>query len=550
MGHQHHGPTFARGLTQERVEHLTPVGVEPGMRLVKQQETRLACDPHGEREPPALPGRESTVRNVGEWLEPEPIERPVGRVHPGAGRPGREPEVLPHGQIVVAAGLVADERELTAMRPPISGEVVTEHLGLAGVQRYESGQEAQECGLPGSVPPGEQHHLAFGDVEIDVGKSRKAAEETHHRAKADDGLHSASFLFVTLARPILTKRIAVYEAARRSGEPTPAAEQEAGRSVNVPQGIGRRIGVVRRVAGAIGRTFITVGILILLFVAYQLWGTGIYTDREQDQLQQQFNAALRSEGADAPTTTTTLPGTGPTATTTTTAPAPPAAPEGDAVAQIRIPKIGVDSIVVNGVTRDDLRKGPGHYPNTPLPGQEGNSAIAGHRTTYGAPFGDLDQLAPDDLIEVRTLQGSFRYRVTEQLIVAPSDISVIDPVLKNPDDSSQGFAATLTLTTCNPKYSAAQRLIIKAELEPDQVALPAPEASGSPGLTEAGLSGEEGSKLPTLLSGLVLLLVGLLWWLFFHRHPRWTTWIVGAIPFAIALFIFFSYLERVLPANY
>jgi len=312
---------------------------------------------------------------------------------------------------------------------------------------------------------------------------------------------------------------------------------------------------VRRVVGAVGRTFITVGILILLFVAYQLWGTGIYTARQQDQLEQQFNAALAADRRDAPTpttSTTTLPATpGPTTTTTTTTePAPPPPPEGEAIARLRILKIGVDTIVVNGVTRDDLRKGPGHYPNTPLPGQEGNSAIAGHRTTYGAPFGDLDQLATDDLIEVRTLQGSFRYRVTEQSVVAPSEISVIDPIPKDPDDPSAGFAATLTLTTCNPKYSAAQRLIIKAELEPDQVALPAPKAVVSSRITEEGLSGEEGSKLPTLLSGLLVLLIGALWWLFFHRHPRWTTWIIGAIPFALALFVFYSFLERVLPANY
>ena len=312
---------------------------------------------------------------------------------------------------------------------------------------------------------------------------------------------------------------------------------------------------MRRVVGAVGRTFITVGILILLFVAYQLWGTGIYTAREQDQLAKQFNAALLRSGAGTPkpTTTTTQPGSGATSTTTTTtkpAPPPPPPPAGDAVAQIRIPKIGVDSIVVNGVTRDDLRKGPGHYPNTPLPGEQGNSAIAGHRTTYGAPFANLDQLAPDDLIEVRTLQGSFRFRVTEQLIVEPSNVSVIDPTPKSINDPGQGLEATLTLTTCNPKYSAAQRLVVKAQLEPTQEALPAPDLTATPSLTEAGLSGEEGSKLPTLLSGLVVALLGALWWLFFHRHPRWTTWIIGAIPFVIALFVFYSYLERILPANY
>jgi sortase A len=307
--------------------------------------------------------------------------------------------------------------------------------------------------------------------------------------------------------------------------------------------------------GAIGRVFITSGVLILLFVAYQLWGTGIYTARQQSDLEKQFNAALASEGQEAPTTsststTTTLPGTPPSSTTTsTTEPPPPPPPEGDAVAHIEIPKIGVDSIVVNGVTRDDLRKGPGHYPDTPLPGQQGNSAIAGHRTTYGAPFGNLDQLSEGDLIQVRTLQGNFKYRVREQRVVAPDYVEVLKPT-PDPDHPDQGYLATLTLTTCNPKYSAAQRLVIQADLEPDQVALPAPPVVRNVTRTKEGLSGEEGSKLPAVIAGLIAAAIGALWWLFFHRHPRWTTWIIGAIPFAIALFAFYSFLERVLPANY
>jgi sortase A len=312
---------------------------------------------------------------------------------------------------------------------------------------------------------------------------------------------------------------------------------------------------VRRAIGAVGRVFITVGLLILLFVAYQLWGTGLYTAREQNKLEQQFNRALASEGQTTPTTrstpSTTTPGAPSSSTTTTTTkPAPPPPPEGEAIARIRISKIGVDSIVVNGVTRDDLRKGPGHYPDTPLPGQEGNSAIAGHRTTYGAPFGDLDQLSKGDVIQVRTLQGSFRYRVSEQLVVRPSDIAVIDPTPVNPNNPNEGFLATLTLTTCNPKYSAAQRLIIHADLDRGQVALPAPEEVLNTTLTEEGLSGEEGSKVPAAIAGAIAAIIGLLWWLFFHRHPRWTTWFIGAIPFAVALFFFYTYLERVLPANY
>jgi sortase A len=313
---------------------------------------------------------------------------------------------------------------------------------------------------------------------------------------------------------------------------------------------------VRRVVGAIGRTFITVGVLILLFVAYQLWGTGLYTAREQDALEQQFQSALAREGQDAPTTsssttTTTIPGSPPSSTTTsTTEPPPPLPPEGEAVARIQIPKIGVDSIIVNGVTRDDLRKGPGHYPDTPLPGQKGNSAIAGHRTTYAAPFADLDQLAEGDLIQIRTLQGNFKYRVRDQLIVNPTDVGVIDPTPVDPNDPREGFLATLTLTTCNPKYSAAQRLVIQADLDPSETALAAPKLVQNAQLTEEGLSGEEGSKLPTIIASLIAALIGALWWLVFHRHPRWTTWIIGAIPFAVALFFFYSYLERVLPANY
>jgi sortase A len=203
----------------------------------------------------------------------------------------------------------------------------------------------------------------------------------------------------------------------------------------------------------------------------------------------------------------------------------------------------VDDIVVNGVARDDLRKGPGHYPATPLPGQKGNSSIAGHRTTYGAPFGNLDQLSNGDAISLQTLQGSFTYRVYRQVVVDPSDVGVLAPDANHP--------ATVTLTTCNPKYSAAQRLVVQAALDSPNPPLPPPPNLPPPTkLSEAGLSGDSGSSLPTVLTGLIAALVGGLFWLGFHRHPRWTTWLIGAVPFAVALFFFFSYLERVLPSNY
>jgi len=300
---------------------------------------------------------------------------------------------------------------------------------------------------------------------------------------------------------------------------------------------------VRRAVGAIGRLFVTVGVLVLLFVSYQLWGTGLYADREQDRLFDDFISVLSESPTATSTTTSSTSPESPTTTSTTSAPAPlPAVVRnGEAVAQITIERIGLDAIVVEGTARDDLRKGPGHYPSSPLPGQEGNSAIAGHRTTYGAPFGNLDQLEEDDKIVIRTSQGRFTYRVYEPiLVVDPSNLSVLQPDPNRP--------ATLTLTTCNPKYSAKQRLVVKAELQAEP--LPAPQVPKNPKVTEAGLSGESGSKTPTLVTGAIAAVIGLLWWLFFHRHPRWTSWVLGALPFAVALFLFYSFLERVLPANY
>jgi sortase A len=291
---------------------------------------------------------------------------------------------------------------------------------------------------------------------------------------------------------------------------------------------------MRRAIGAVGRALVTIGILILLFVVYQLWGTGIYEAQQQSELKSQFQQSLREQQA---TSTTAPPGP----TTTTTPPPPP--PSGDAVAVIRIPKIGVDNAVVQGTAVPDLRRGPGHYPLTPLPGQLGNAAIAGHRTTYGAPFNRLDELAPGDLIEVSTLAGTFHYLVTEQLIVPPTQVSVLDPTAE----------ATLTLTTCNPKFSASQRLVVKAALDVQRSPAPtkAPKVSKRAAASlAAGLEGTSESTWPTFWWALALAAVGGVWWLVFHRYHRWTTWIVGAIPFGLVLFFFYFHLERVLPSNY
>lgn len=286
-----------------------------------------------------------------------------------------------------------------------------------------------------------------------------------------------------------------------------------------------------RVVGAVGRVLVTVGLLLLAFAAYQLWGTGLYEARAQRGLRADIERTLAS--------TTTRPD--PNGPSTTTVPVPPPAPSGDAVAIIRIPRIGVDRAVVQGVARADLRRGPGHYPATPLPGEAGNAAIAGHRTTYGAPFNRLDELEVGDTIEVRTVAGDYRYAVTEQRIVKPTELSVLEPTT----------TPTLTLTTCHPKYSARQRLVVRAELVPTASG-PVQTPSAPQGADTLTLDGPHGSPDTTgaVVWGVATLAVGLAWWAAFRRRRRWTTWILGFLPFAVVCFTWFGHLDRALPGNF
>lgn len=122
---------------------------------------------------------------------------------------------------------------------------------------------------------------------------------------------------------------------------------------------------------------------------------------------------------------------------------------------IRIPKIGLSQAVVDGVSREHLKDGPGHYPGTALPGFHGNVVISGHRTTYTQPFRDLDLLAAGDPIVIDTPTGSYRYLAESSHVVSPDDVSLLAATDR----------AVLTLTTCTPKGTARQRLVVVAVLD-------------------------------------------------------------------------------------
>ena len=281
---------------------------------------------------------------------------------------------------------------------------------------------------------------------------------------------------------------------------------------------------IRRVVAGIGRTLITLGVLILLFVAYQLWGTGFSEARDQSRLRKQFQVK-----ATAPTTVPD-PNAG-----------PPPIPIGDAVAIIKIPKINVDKAVVQGVGVEDLKKGPGHYPQTPMPGQKGNAAIAGHRTTYGHPFYDLDALKPGDDIFVSTREGKFDYKVDHSMNVDPHDVAVLDNTSEN----------LLTLTTCTPRFSAAQRLIVVSKLIGPAIEAPPPAPAKTPALAneQGGLSGKQTAKAPAIQWGVLAALAFFGTWYLSRRWARWPAYLIGTPVFLFVLWFFFENVARLLPAN-
>ena len=129
--------------------------------------------------------------------------------------------------------------------------------------------------------------------------------------------------------------------------------------------------------------------------------------------------------------------------------------KGVPLGKIVIEKIGLETVVLEGVGKTDLREGPGHWPSTPFPGQSGNFVISGHRTTYGAPFFRLDRLEPGDTIDLLLPYAAVRYQVTRRIIVFPDQVEEV---------RQRGFEQ-ISLATCHPIYSAKQRLVIQAELE-------------------------------------------------------------------------------------
>ncbi len=175
------------------------------------------------------------------------------------------------------------------------------------------------------------------------------------------------------------------------------------------------------------------------YVAWLLWGTGLETSRAQDSLRPALERSFAN-----PTPIEEAP--------------PPGTREvpGSAYAMIEIGSIDIDFAVVEGTDYDSLKKGPGHYPDTADPWDlRGRVGIAGHRTTYMAPFYDLEQVRPGDPISLWTEYGEFVYEVSDVFVVPEATSGIVLEQTKHP---------TLVLTTCHPKYASSERLIVEADL--------------------------------------------------------------------------------------
>ena len=303
------------------------------------------------------------------------------------------------------------------------------------------------------------------------------------------------------------------------------------------------------IGARIGAAIFGLGLLCLTFVAYQLWGTALYEEQAQAHLKSELAGQLHYPLPARLTASERL-GLPPIARTTAASRPDPAVNR--PVGLLSIPKIGLLDAIVEGVGEAQLEQGPGHYPGTALPGEAGNVGVAGHRTTYAHPFYNLNVLAPGDNIYILTAQGLFQYTVSGSQVVVPTDVAVL---------ASSVGKSTLTLTTCNPRYSAAQRLVVTATFDgktaPTTIATSTSRA-GADSLagesSSSALGGGSASWVPPVLWGLLtigIVVAAYILWRVAGRRVLRIVIVVSAVPlFLLALLVCFEHISLALPGSF
>ncbi|HEU0100728.1 MAG TPA: class E sortase [Mycobacteriales bacterium] len=255
--------------------------------------------------------------------------------------------------------------------------------------------------------------------------------------------------------------------------------------------------VLRTVVRTLGELMITAGLLLLLFVAWQLW----WTDVEANRAQSAITDGLHEDWQEVPAPREPTPEP-PVPVDYGPPPEVPGPTEGEAFAIVHVPRFGAGfqpRPVVEGTSLRLLEDGVGHYARTALPGQVGNVALAGHRVTYGRPFHRIAELAPGDAVVLETADAWYTYRMRSSTIVTPDRVDVVEPVPEQP--GAEPTERLLTLTACHPMYSARQRYVVYAVLEswqprsagpPASLDPPAGVAAGAPGRPTVTTAAERG----------------------------------------------------------
>jgi sortase A len=318
-----------------------------------------------------------------------------------------------------------------------------------------------------------------------------------------------------------------------------------------------------------GTAMMAGAVVTLLFAAHQYWGTDIRTQLAQQDLERQLADSLAEVRVE--------PGT--SAAAQSDSRVPPMLSEIDTSAQgtrpavalgrLRVPRLGIDLVMVSGAERSSLHHGPGHLTGTPLPGRSGNSVIAGHRATWGAPFAHLDRLRPGDRIQVATSDGRSEFVVRApnpapiaqtrrgHRIVRADDFTIAD------QDMSRN---RLTLLTCHPRFGSSQRLVVVADrIDAGSRAVrtaagPMPPTSTTTPPDVLAFTDPSPARWTDSLPPATL---ALLFWLLAARltrgradRPRWrvllrtASWrVAGAVLSSLPLFVAFDRVASVLPIS-
>jgi sortase A len=263
----------------------------------------------------------------------------------------------------------------------------------------------------------------------------------------------------------------------------------------------------------VSRTLTCIGLLVLLFVAYELFATNVMAARSQTKLLESFRARL------AHPATLQLPALG------------------EGMALLEIPRFASQSVVVQGVRPVDLQHGPGHDPGSPLPGQIGNAVFEGHRVTYGGPFRYIDELERGDTIVAFTTQGRFTYTV---LGVRPSSW--------HPFVATTTDVGYLTLITSDPAYVPTHQVQVLAQLVTQPLAPPS-QVQLAVGAVRNGSGVDDRAFAPVLLWGELLIATLVLAWFLYRRWSPSATHLITTPILLALIFLLFSSVDRLLPAT-